>query len=227
MPTPISLEYCGHVIRQGHKVTMKEFAVQTVSTGFDVPTVLLVGTSMNAGKTIAGRLVCKELSSLGLNVVGAKLTGAGRYRDIMSLRKAGATRIFDFVDAGLPSTIVPEEKYHAAIRPLLGYISKLKPDFLVAEAGASPLEPYNGAAIIKELGQNIRCTILCASDPYAVVGVQQAFGLKPDLVTGPATDTSAAVDLVMKLTGVQAMNLLGPESVPAFRVFLAESLNLQ
>jgi hypothetical protein len=107
---------------------------------------------------------------------------------------------------------------------LLHHIDSLNPDFLVAEAGASPLEPYNGAAAIDELGDNIRCTVLCASDPYAVVGVEQAFGLRPDLVTGPATSTSAAIDLVAKLVNVEAINVMNPDSAVALREVLRRTL---
>ena len=225
LPEPLRLRYRGHICRNGQKVRMRDFAIRSESEHeFRVPTVLLVGTSMSAGKTTAGRRVCKELDRAGHYVVGAKLTGAGRYRDILSFKKTGATRVFDFVDAGLPSTTVPEREYRAAIRPLLHHINGLAPDLLVAEAGASPLEPYNGAALIDELGNNVICTILCASDPYAVVGVGKAYGLRPDIVTGPAAQTSAAVDLVHKLTGVRALNLIDPRTKGEFREFLAEHI---
>lgn len=223
---PLSLEYRGHLCRGGNKIRMSDFAIRSSTCTFNIPTVLLVGSSMSAGKTTAGRRVCKEMDRAGLYVIGAKLTGAGRYRDILSFLKTGATEIFDFVDAGLPSTVVPEAEYRAAIRPLLNHINNLEPDLLVVEAGASPLEPYNGTALIEELGHNIVCTILCASDPYAVVGVEQAFGLRPDLVTGPATQTSAAVELVRKLAGLRGINVIDPASKVAFRMFLVEQLGL-
>lgn len=223
-PDPLSLTYRGHLCRDGRKVCMSDFAITAEKHEFSVPTVLLVGTSMSAGKTTTGRRVCKELDRAGLFVIGAKLTGAGRYRDILSFSKTGAREIYDFVDAGLPSTVVPEKQYRAAIRPLLNHINDRKPDFLVVEAGASPLEPYNGAALVEELGDNIVCTILCASDPYAVVGVQNAFGLTPDLVAGPATTTSASVALVKKLTGLRGINVIDPAAKQAFREFLLEKL---
>lgn len=226
MASPLALEYRGHLLRGGSKLTMTDFALAEDGRDFDVPTVLLVGTSMSAGKTTTGRLACEALALWGQRVVGAKLTGAGRYRDILSFRTAGAAEIYDFVDVGLPSTVVPEPEFRARIRTLLRHIAGRRPDFLVAEAGASPLEPYNGAAAIEELGGHVRCRILCASDPYAVVGVQHAFGLKPDLVTGPATTTSAAIDLVEKLTGVHGINIADPDSIGAFRRFLAERLGL-
>jgi len=226
LPDPLSLEYRGHLCRSDKKVCMRNFATKSEFHGFNVPTLMLVGTSMSAGKTTTGRRVCKELDRAGMFVIGAKLSGAGRYRDILSFLKTGATEIFDFVDVGLPSTIVPEAEYRAAIRPLLSYIDDLAPDLLVVEAGASPLEPYNGAALIDELGDNVVCTILCASDPYAVVGVQQAFGLRPDLVTGPATQTSAAVELVYKLSGLHGINIIDPAERGSFREFLDEILGL-
>ncbi len=223
---PLHIRYRGHLCRQERKVRMADFAMRSASVNFEVPTILLVGTSMSAGKTTAGRRVCKELDRAGRYVIGAKLTGAGRYRDILSFLKTGATAIFDFVDVGLPSTVVLESVYRAAIRPLLNHINELGPEFLVAEAGASPLEPYNGAALVDEIRDNIVCTILCASDPYAVVGVQRAFGLAVDLVTGPATQTSAAVELVRKLSGLRAINILDPAAKEPFRAFLGATLGL-
>lgn len=226
LPRPTSLQYIGHVVRNGRKICMSEYAIRAEPRRFDVPTILLVGTSMSAGKTMTGKFACEVLSKLGYKVIGSKLTGAGRYRDILSFRRHGAFEVYDFVDAGLPSTVVPEDEFRPAIRPLLSHIAGRAPDYLVVEAGASPLEPYNGAAAIDELGGNVRCLILCASDPYAVVGVQKAYGLHPDLVAGPATNTSAALDLVRKLTGLPGINVIDPGEIPVFREFLVRTLRI-
>lgn len=225
-PDPMALKYRGHLCRSGKKVCMRDFAMRSETHAFTVPTLLLCGSSMSAGKTTTGRRVCKELDRTGMYVIGAKLTGAGRYRDILSYLKNGASEIYDFVDVGLPSTVVPEQDFRQAIRPLLNHINDRNPDLLVVEAGASPLEPYNGEALFDELGDNIVCTILCASDPYSVIGVQNAFGITPDLVTGPATTTSAAVDLVSKLTGLRGINILDPAMKQPFREFLFEKLEI-
>ena len=226
LPAPLALRYIGHPCRSGGKVRMTDFALHSDHDRFGVPTVLLVGTSMSAGKTTTGIRVIEELTRSRHRVIGSKLTGAGRYRDILGFRNAGAVEVLDFVDAGLPSTVVGEQQFRRAIRPLLHYIDKKSPDFLVAEAGASPLEPYNGAAAIDELGDNVCCTILCASDPYAVLGVQQAFGLRPDIVSGPATTTSAGRDLVDKLTGLPAFNILDADSYTGFRQSLGSALGI-
>lgn len=226
LPKPTTLQYIGHVMRSGRKVCMQDFAIRAEPRQLDVPTILLVGTSMSAGKTMTGKFACEVLSKMGYKVVGSKLTGAGRYRDILSFKRHGAFEIYDFVDAGLPSTVVPEEEFRPAIKPLLHHIAGRGADFLVVEAGASPLEPYNGAAAIDELGDNVRCLILCASDPYAVVGVRKAYGLHPDLVAGPATNTSAALDLVRKLTGLPGINVIDQGKLPEFRQFLVHTLGI-
>lgn len=226
LPRPLSLQYKGHVLRAGNKVCMRDFAITATPRKLDCPAILMVGTSMSAGKTMVGKFACQILSGLGFRVVGTKLTGAGRYRDILSFRDHGAAEIYDFVDAGLPSTVVPEAEFRSAIRPLLSHIACRDADFMVVEAGASPLEPYNGAAAIEELGANVRCCILCASDPYAVVGVQKAYGLMPDLVAGPATNTTAALDLVEKLTGLPGINIIDPDQLPLFRDFLMQILHI-
>ena len=97
-------------------------------------------------------------------------------------------------------------------------------DVVVAEAGASPLEPYNGATAIAEIEKNVRCTLLCASDPYGVVGVSTAFKRQPNLVAGAAANTDAGIQLVEKLSGLKALDLLDKRSLPQLRTILKETL---
>ena len=68
-------------MRDGSKVTMGQFVPRVKPATIDIPVVMLVGTSMSAGKTTTGRIVVRELKKHGLRVVAAKLTGAGRYRE--------------------------------------------------------------------------------------------------------------------------------------------------
>jgi uncharacterized NAD-dependent epimerase/dehydratase family protein len=186
--------------------------------------ILLVGTSMSAGKTTTARVVVRMLNERGLRVLACKITGAARYRDILSCLDVGAEYAMDFVDAGLPSTVCDESVYAPALEHLLSRMAALDPDVIVAEAGASPLEPYNGSEAYRRLMPLVRLSILCASDPYAVLGVQSAFGIEPDLVAGPAANTTAAVDLVQRLTGVRALNLLDRSGAEELRMLLDERI---
>lgn len=215
------LQYVGHVLRDGSTLRMTDFVPELEPVEYRTPTILIVGTSMSAGKTTAARATVRLLREMGATVAGAKITGAGRFRDVLSMWDAGADPIIDFVDAGLPSSICESSRYQAAVTHMLGRIQRSGVDVAVVEAGASPLEPYNGAAAVAALGDNIAVTMLAASDPYAVIGVMEAFALRPDLVTGITANTKAGVELVERLTGLPSVNVLDPDATADLSRLLA------
>lgn len=225
-PMPMSVRYGGHVVRNGDKVTMTDFAVSADPQPFRVPTILMTGTSMSSGKTTGARVIIRQLKKAGLAVLGAKLTGAGRYRDILSMGDAGADWTYDFVDAGLPSTVYPTEAYRERIDQLLATMAAHDPDVAVVEIGSSPLEPYNGQAAIDALGGSVQCTALAASDPYAVYGVMEGFQMDPDFVCGIAANTDAGIRLIKRLCGVDAINLVEPDSIPELNRILTRTLDV-
>ena len=220
----IELQYRGHVNVAGVAQNMLDFAAEEPDRLFQTPVILLVGTSMSSGKTTSARIITRQLKQMGLKVTGAKLTGAGRYRDILSIKDAGADAVFDFVDVGLPSSIGPQPVYKKALHNLLSLSAGTEPDVAVIEIGASPLEPYNGELAIAAIRDQVKCTILCASDPYAVLGVMQGFHLKPTFVTGPAANTLGGVELIRKLCDVDALNLIEQQNWPALRDILRKQL---
>ncbi len=222
---PIRLRYRGHLFDGDIRRAMADFAVRpTDPAPFRTPVILLTGTSMSAGKTTAARVVVSRLKRRGLTVLGAKLTGAGRYRDILGMGDAGADHIVDFVDAGLPSTHCSEERYRAAIGGLLAHMARLAVDVAVVEIGASPLEPYNGTVAIELIRDRVALHVLCASDPYAVSGALNAYGLETDLVTGTTSNTEAGVQLVSRLTGLRALDIRRSESLSELDELLDSAL---
>ena len=224
---PMSAVYRGHVFWEGEKAAMRRFAPSAEPRAFTVPTVLMTGTSMSAGKTTAARAIIRELKQAGLRVLGAKLTGAGRYRDILSMHDAGADWMYDFVDVGLPSTVYPEREYRTRMRELLSMMAAHEPDVAIVEIGSSPLEPYNGQAAIDILGEAVQCTVLAASDPYAVYGVMEGFAMTPDFVCGIAANTNAGIRLIERLCDVPALNVVEPASRPALRRILERTLDVE
>lgn len=220
--SPIELEYEGHVLTDGDPARMDDYAVTAEPTPLETPVVLVLGTSMSAGKTMSGRVITHVLAENGYEVAACKLTGAGTYGDVLSMQVAGADPIYDFVDAGLPTTVVPEATFRDAIRPVLYRMQEA--DVIVAEVGASPLEPYNGEAVVDILDEQVAFTALCATDPYAVVGIEEAFGCAPDLVAGIATNTTAGIDLIERLTDCSALNLQQEETKGSLEGMLLEAL---
>lgn len=222
----IEVHYKGHIFINGDKKRMGDYVPDIAKRAFEVPVILMVGTSMSSGKTTSARIIARQLKLMGLKVAGAKLTGAGRYRDILSIKDAGADFVVDFVDAGLPSSICPQQEYRAALETMLSLIARENPDVAVIEIGASPLEPYNGALAIEAIKKQIKCTVLCASDPYAVLGVMKGFHLKPTIVSGPAANTYGGVELIKKLVGIDALNLIEQNNIPRLQKILSKRLGI-
>jgi len=222
----IEVRYLGHAVRDGRALNMADFVTPVEPREIGAPVILIIGTSMDSGKTVAAVAIVRELVRMGLKVAGAKVTGVGRLRDTLAMKHAGAAEIFDFVDVGLPSSVVPEDEYREGLAVLLSKIGSSEPDVVVIEAGASPLEPYQGEIAMECLADSVSMTVLCASDPYAVMGVMNAFEMRPDLVTGRCTSTFAGIDLIDRLVGVPAINLLDEENGPELARLLSERLQL-
>jgi hypothetical protein len=223
VPKMMKVAYKGHAFRKDDKLTMDSFVTHTPESAFHTPVVLFVGTSMSAGKTTSARIVTNLFKQAGHRVVGAKLTGAGRYKDILAMEDAGADAVMDFVDVGLPSSICPKEEFKAKLRLLLSKIAAEKADIAIIEIGASPLEPYNGDIAINAIREYVKCTILSASDPYAVYGLMKAFDIVPDIVSGVTSNTLAGVRMVDKLCGVQALNLIDSTTTKRLKKILTQT----
>lgn len=224
LPPLIDIRYSGHVFVDEAKATLERFRVPVETIAYDIPTVLLIGSSMSAGKTTAARRIIRMLKSHGYSVAGCKLTGAGRYRDILSMKDAGADLFLDFVDGGLASTIGPENVVRPALDNVLSRVAHYSPDVAVVEAGASPLEPYNGRLAIEMMNDSVKFTVLCASDPYSVLGVTTAYNRSPDIVTGIAASTDAATTLVRRLSGIPAFNILDKHGATVFERVMMERM---
>jgi hypothetical protein len=220
---PMELLYRGHAVR-GAKVNIADFVCPVARADFDMPVVLVVGTSMSAGKTLTMRIVIDQLKKLGHSLVAAKLTGAAGYKDALSFGDAGANHFTDYVEAGLVSSVCERAEYAAGLETLLDKIAGFGTGLAVCEIGASPQEPYNGDVAIERIKPYLRLTALCASDPYAVHGFCATCGIEPDFVAGPAANNAASAALVKKLTGLPAFDLGAAEGLAALRTLLEDKL---
>ena len=223
MPQMMEVEYKGHIQRDSKKVRMEDFVEHVPDLPYETPTVLFVGTSMSAGKTTSARIVTHLLKLAELKVVGAKLTGAGRFKDILSIKDVGADAVYDFVNVGLPSSIYPRDGFRKKVKQITNRMAREKADIAVVEIGASPLEPYNGDLAINAIRDQIKCVILSASDPYAVYGLMKAFDIVPDIVTGISTNTLAGQTMVEKLCNVRAINMIDAEAMPEIKEILSKT----
>ncbi len=140
------------------------------------PIILNCGTSAEIGKTTSSSAIIRALKRKGKTVGAVKLAGTGRFRDLLSMRDAGADLYFDFPDAGLPSTYTsPSRSYPAAVT-LLNKLNCAGVDVVVAEMGGDIIEA-NIPSILrsKEIMQYARGIVHSSADVLGILGSLQRY----------------------------------------------------
>ena len=102
---PTSITPLG-VIRDpsGRRLNIGSYAAPARPLERSVPVVAVVGASAGSGSTTVAAALIRGLCAHGERAAGMKVTGAGSGRDLWELTDAGASVVFDVVDAGFPST---------------------------------------------------------------------------------------------------------------------------
>ncbi len=88
----------------GEIMNLADYALEPRATAHALPTIAVVGTAMNAGKTAVAESIVKGLDGAGVAVGAAKITGTGAGGDPWRMIDAGAIEVLDFTDAGHAST---------------------------------------------------------------------------------------------------------------------------
>jgi hypothetical protein len=216
---PFAAEVLGAVLafpklgdRVGEPATIRDGAVQPADDLADGPPVVaVVGTCMDAGKTVAAGEVIRGLSRAGRRVAGVKLTGVSLRRDALAMIDAGAVEALTFTDAGVVSTD------DTAARPtaygLLNELAqRVKPDVIVAEFGDGILGEYGVARLLADpaIVGRVAAIVCCAPDQVGAWGaveiLRSTFDLKPTAISGPATDNEVGCRFIRDRLGLPAAN---------------------
>lgn len=170
-------------------------------------TVVVAGTSMNAGKTTTAAAIIHGLCRAGRRVAAAKITGTGAGGDVWLMGDAGANPVLDFTAAGFASTYLcsPEEVL-SSLRVLYGHVASTQPDVVVLEIADGMLQCETAALLAsRELAALADAVVFAAGDAMgAIDGVARlrSLGLPVIAVSGLLTasplatrETAAALDL--------------------------------
>ncbi|MBX7060577.1 MAG: hypothetical protein K1X52_02885 [Pyrinomonadaceae bacterium] len=174
------------------------------------PIILVAGTCMNSGKTVAVAEIIREASLSGLNVAGVKLTGVACLRDTLEMQDNGAFATVSFLDFGLPSTVGRDDLEEVAIGAF-NFVNSLSPDLIVAELGDGVMGGYSVEKLLSssKVMAAVKKIVFCASDFVGVVGgivVLEDFGLKPDIISGSVTDSQMGEASIRERFGLDAAN---------------------
>ncbi|MEQ1783632.1 MAG: DUF1611 domain-containing protein [Hyphomonadaceae bacterium] len=159
--------------------------------------ILVVGTSMNAGKTTLCANVIRTLRECGLRASALKLTGTGSGGDLWKYQDSGALEAMDFGNVGLASTAGMDVRVlDAAIGRLCAAVSP-QADVIVAELADGILQRETSQLLqASNLRSRAGSILFAASDPLgAVAGIQllSSWGLDVSAVGGLMTASPLAV----------------------------------
>ncbi|SDD68821.1 P-loop NTPase family protein [Auraticoccus monumenti] len=135
MAPPTSLLPLGILLDgAGERINLSQSAAPAGAVAGLPPTIAVVGSSMNSGKTTSAAHLIGGLRRAGLRVGAAKVTGTGAGGDVWLMQDAGAAVVLDFTSAGVPSTyrMGPDEVLRV-FRTLLYQLSTAGCDVLVIE----------------------------------------------------------------------------------------------
>jgi hypothetical protein len=211
----LRVEVLGMVLKpDGKGLNIADAALGEPPAGAQVPPVILVsGTCMSAGKTLAACEIVSKLTARGYVCAGAKLTGVAAQRDLLNMADHGAVHVLGFVDLGLPSTAgMTDVAPHA--RRLLRWVETeagQELDVVVAEAGDGIIGAYGVESVLTdaEFMSHVQAHVLCANDLVAAwggVAWLRERGIEIDGIAGPATDNDVGVRYVRETLGLPAAN---------------------
>lgn len=211
---PLRVEVLGMVTLEGRGVNIADAAVPDPGLTAPVPPVIVVsGSCMNSGKTVAACEIISRLTQRGYAVAGAKLTGVAAVRDTLNMQDHGALTTLSFHDCGLPSTAGVEDVAPIAKRVLRSIPRAVgaELDVIVAEMGDGIIGCYGVETILRdaEFQSWIHAHVLTANDLVAAWGGARWLrenGLDLDVIAGPATDNDVGVHYVRDTLGLGAAN---------------------
>ncbi|MEM8924515.1 MAG: DUF1611 domain-containing protein [Actinomycetota bacterium] len=183
--------------------------------------VLVVGTSMNAGKSTTAVAIARALTQAGHRVKGSKVTGTASLKEILHLEDAGACAVNDFTHLGHPSTHRLDADEVIGVFDALDHAIANRSDvYWVAEL-ADGIEQRETAILLSSLAvtRRIHTLVFCAREPLGVRGgidvLDDRYGLAPDLIAGLVGGAPLGQEEI-RATGIDlpVINALDPDDYP-------------
>jgi hypothetical protein len=219
--TPTELEVIGPLTdATGKPLNTDDVAVPTPAGARpELGTIVVVGSSMNAGKTTTTAAIVRGLTRAGLRVGAGKVTGSGSGKDHWAYVDAGAATVSDFLDLGMPSTFgYPVERLVATLFAVRDQLVGNGADAVVLEIADGVLQDET-RALARQLPGFADEVVLCVGDALgAVAGVKvlSEVGVTIRTISGLVTASPLATRETAAATGLQVLTpseLVGGASV--------------
>lgn len=199
---------------QGQVLNLRDFVPRlehgpTISGACRV--IVVVGTSMNAGKTTTAVHLIHGLTRAGLKVGAAKVTGTGSGGDIWSMADAGARVALDFTDMGHATTAgVPVDRLVGDALMLVAAASHGN-DVTVIEVADGLLQPETAGLLqAPEFAAVIDHVVLAAGDAMGAAfghAWLRDHGLPVSLIAGCVSSSPLGTRETEAATGLKVASL--------------------
>lgn len=181
------------------------------------PMILVCGTSMNSGKSMAAAACCWALSSMGYGVRASKITGTAGLKDILDMNDAGADPYSDFSFLGYPSTyLLSEEELLSVFNRLdLKYANNPK-NYWVVEFADGVIQRETAILLSSpDVLSRIHKLIFCAGDAFGAIGglriLQERFHLVPDALSGICSSSPLRLRELSEFTNIPVFDSAHPD----------------
>ena len=202
----------------GQVLTTSDFALPPATMPSGITLIVVIGTSMNSGKTTATVALTHGLTRAGWAVAALKGTGTGSFGDVNDYADAGAAFVGDFTDAGMVTTYLePMARVTAGIGALLAEAERKGATVAVMEI-ADGIFQKETAALLADPGFVARmagCVFACGDAVAAAGGVASLAtqGLRPLCLTGLLSCSpmaSAEAEAMTSIAVVTRSGLMDP-----------------
>jgi hypothetical protein len=174
--------------------------------------ILVCGTAMNSGKSMAATACCWALSFLGYRVRASKVTGTASLKDILTMNDAGAGLYSDFTYLGHPSTFQMSQNEVVDIFDKLDlrYANNPK-NFWVVEFADGIIQRETALLLESEqVRSRIHRLIFCAADAFGAIGglrvLDERFNLKPHAISGVCSSSPLHIRELSMFTDIPVFN---------------------
>jgi predicted CoA-binding protein len=199
MLPPTKLQPIGLIAdAKGNPLNVFNYRARTHEKRFPEKVILVVGTSMNAGKTYTAASLVRGLKQSGYRVAGVKATGTGSGGDLWKMKDMGADLVMDFTDAGFSSTYkIPDDQIESGLLSLLNCAKSRSCDYTVVEV-ADGLQHKETATLLESdnLRSIVNGVVFAAYDSlgaYAGVDWLNKLGYRVIAVSGKIAQSPLAM----------------------------------
>ncbi|MHC4423287.1 MAG: hypothetical protein ACYS0C_09840 [Planctomycetota bacterium] len=232
---PTKVKIFGYICdKSGNILNTRDFPLikpkMTVKKQPRAKMILVCGTSMNSGKSMAAASCCWALASMGYNVRACKVTGTAGLKDILLMNDAGASRYADFTYLGYPSTYLLQKD------ELIGIFDKLDlkyannpKNFWVVELADGIIQRETAILLNSpEITLRIHKLIFCANDAFGAIGglsTLEKLGLEPDALSGICSSSPLHIRELTAFTDIPVFNSAEANTEQLTEILLRPSKN--